>query len=331
MITPQYFELSKVVEKPVFNEYRNAVRDKKTYDYETDTHFKLAKNGIIVKYHKTETKNQIKLYINPSMLLGNTDLFAQWKTSKSNIEKMLHDLDDHIIDYFNYEYKVNDFKVSRFTLVSNILLDSQETSAAYIKILQSIRKVKGFTPKYKNDLLLDEHRFDLVGNTNGIEFSAYDVESVFEQDDNSIIKSKRSKTVYDEGALCLTVKLTSQKAINDYTDETQTVDRIIHLTEHSDDIFLDTLTRIVPFGDYYKKERAIKTIEATINDGRLRSKMLYLLELIPKKKSLYLALKEMSDRHIDEVFDAFVDLNISPVTISKRQNIKHLKSLYSYL
>jgi len=59
--------------------------------------------------------------------------------------------------------------------------------------------------------------------------------------------------------------------------------------------------------------------------------MLKLLELIPKKKSLYLAQKEMNERSIEKVMKMFMELNISPVTISKRQNIDFLKSLYCYL
>jgi len=58
--------------------------------------------------------------------------------------------------------------------------------------------------------------------------------------------------------------------------------------------------------------------------------MLRLIELIPKKKSLHLAIKEMNDRNILRVLSEFAKHDISPVTISKRQKIKKLKSLYTF-
>jgi hypothetical protein len=59
--------------------------------------------------------------------------------------------------------------------------------------------------------------------------------------------------------------------------------------------------------------------------------MLRLLELMPQKKSLYAAQKAMDERNIDKVLKLFAELNVSPVTIRKRQETKYLKNLYSYL
>jgi hypothetical protein len=59
--------------------------------------------------------------------------------------------------------------------------------------------------------------------------------------------------------------------------------------------------------------------------------MLRLLALIPIKKSLQLARKELRDRNVIEILAKFEEINVSPVTISKRHDIKHLKSLYDYL
>ena len=47
--------------------------------------------------------------------------------------------------------------------------------------------------------------------------------------------------------------------------------------------------------------------------------MLKLLELIPKKKSLYHALKELNLRNSNDILLWFAELNVSPITISKRQ------------
>ena len=72
-------------------------------------------------------------------------------------------------------------------------------------------------------------------------------------------------------------------------------------------------------------------VEDNIFKPKHREKMLQLIELVPKKKSLYLAQKEMNDRNIDKIMEMFAEINVSPVTISKRHDIKFLKNLYSYL
>jgi sulfur transfer complex TusBCD TusB component (DsrH family) len=94
---------------------------------------------------------------------------------------------------------------------------------------------------------------------------------------------------------------------------------------------MEIFMRIVPPGDYYKKKDAVKIIEDHVAKKIPREKMLRLIELIPKKKSLYLATKEMEDRNIGKVMQMFAKINVSPVTLSKRHEVKFLKSLYSIL
>lgn len=67
-----------------------------------------------------------------------------------------------------------------------------------------------------------------------------------------------------------------------------------------------------------------------MGDVILRRKMLRLLALVPEKRSLHLAQKAMNCRDIEKVMDMFAKINVSPVIISKRQRIKHLKNLYAY-
>ena len=124
------------------------------------------------------------------------------------------------------------------------------------------------------------------------------------------------------------VRLKKQKSI---TDETVIAKQIKKLAPNSRNIFLDIFTDIVPYGNYYKKKEAVKLIEDNISKQKHREKMLRLIELVPKKKSLYLAQKEMNDRNIDKIMEIFAEINVSPVTISKRQKISSLENLYSYL
>ena len=59
--------------------------------------------------------------------------------------------------------------------------------------------------------------------------------------------------------------------------------------------------------------------------------MLRLVELIPEKKSLYLAQKAMNCRDIEKVMEEFAKINVSPVTISKRHEVKCLENIYTYM
>ena len=94
---------------------------------------------------------------------------------------------------------------------------------------------------------------------------------------------------------------------------------------------METFMRVVPFGDFYKKEEAVEIVRKEVENRKLRFKMLHLLVLIPEKKSLLLAQKALKCRRIEEIMDQFATINLSPVTISKRQDVKHLESLYRFL
>lgn len=55
--------------------------------------------------------------------------------------------------------------------------------------------------------------------------------------------------------------------------------------------------------------------------------MLRLVELIPEKKSLYLAQKAINCRNMERIMKAFTKINVSLVTISKRHGVKYLGSV----
>lgn len=59
--------------------------------------------------------------------------------------------------------------------------------------------------------------------------------------------------------------------------------------------------------------------------------MIRLIALVPEKKSLWLAQKAMGSRDRDEIMEEFAKINLAPVTISKRCDVKHIKSLYTYM
>ena len=55
--------------------------------------------------------------------------------------------------------------------------------------------------------------------------------------------------------------------------------QFIELLEKCQNIFFDVLTRIIPYGDFYKKGKAVDIIQENIRDDRLRRRTLQLVVL----------------------------------------------------
>ena len=204
---------------------------------------------------------------------------------------------------------------------------------AYLKVLRRIGRVKGFSP-VRYECFENVDSFCLEGNSNGIDFIIYDLEGLYERQLNeNNIGRKNFKTAIKEskGTLRAEVWLTKTKTVRIYADKEDMSAQIITLSEKCQDIFLETFVRIIPYGDFYKKGKAEEIIWAEIKDDRLRRRMLWLVALITEKKSLYLAQKAMDCRNMKKVMKAFAKINLSPVTISKRQDVKWLKNIYEFL
>ena len=82
-----------------------------------------------------------------------------------------------------------------------------------------------------------------------------------------------------EGVLRVEIRLSKPKAIRDYTDAVEVGGQIVELSEKCQDIFLDIFTRIIPYGDFYKKGKAVDIIQENIRDDRLRRRTLQLVVL----------------------------------------------------
>lgn len=123
------------------------------------------------------------------------------------------------------------------------------------------------------------------------------------------------------------------KAVNilPYIDGAATSEQIVDMVKNSADIFSDIFFRVVPFGDFYKKKEVIERLYKEVKDKRLRKRTITLVERIPEKRSLWLGQKTISSRRLKDVMGMFTKMDISPVTISKRQDIKKLKNIYRYM
>jgi len=283
----------------------------------------MADKGITVIFRDSQYKKKIRLLVNTCLMLDDSD----------DADKLTRKLDKKIIEYFNDKYQMEDFALSGASLICDIDVCNQKNVAAYIKVLQRIGKVKGFSPA-SYEFLDGVDNFCLSGNSNSTDFLLYDLgAAIISQQRNTDMGRKTLKSVSLQvgSILRAEVRLTKLKAIRAYTGSDSVSGQIVELSQNRQRIFLDTLARVVPYGDFHKKDAAMEIIRREVTDSIMRRRMLRLIDLIPKKKSLLLAQKAMNYREPNRLLIAFAEIGLSPVTISKRDNTTHLPNIYSYL
>lgn len=283
----------------------------------------LAAKGITVIYRDSRYKKKVRLIINVGMVVDDP----------SDTDKLLRKLNKRISEYFDHKYTLDDFTLSGVTLTVDINVGSRENVSDYLKVIKRVGKVKGFSP-VEYECFDSKASFCLSGNSNDTDFLLYDLERVVAGqllNADAGRKQLQSASERTRGVLRAEVRLTKPKAIREYTDATDVASQITKVMKNSTEIFMETFARVVPFGDFYKMDAAVKIIRSEVKDNTMRRRMLRLLALIPEKKSIHLAQKAMNCRNIDEVMKAFAKINLSPVTLSKRHGIKHLDCLYDYI
>lgn len=284
----------------------------------------MAAKGMTVAYRDSQYKKKVKVVINSGWVMD---------YDKTKPDKFLSKIDKRIGEYFDHKYSIDDFSLSGVAFATDIDVDERESVLAYLKVLRRVGEVKGFKPvAYECFENIDSLCWE--GNSNGISLSLYDLEGMCRRrlaEKESTAKKYRGIIKETEGLLRAEVRLMKPKEIRGYTDRVEVGEQIAGLMQNSKDIFLDIFAKIVPFGDFYKKDKAVEIICREIGDSRLRKRMLRLVTLIPEKKSLYQAQKAINYRNMEKMMKSFAKINLSPVTISKRQDVKYLENLYSYL
>ena len=325
MYIQQTFELSLVLDTDKFQQVLNdnyGTTERLDDDESIDR--SLAPKGITITYRDSTYKKKITLFIKPEWVLDDDE---------PDPDKLIRKLEKRVDDYFDHRYRLRDFKISGLSLVSDIDVQDRDRVASYVKVLQRIGRVKGFTPT-RESWINDDLCFSLDGNSNGIDFAIFDLEGLLRKQlsqAESGRKQLKSMIEKSKGLLRAEVQLTEPRAIRSYTDSTDTDDQMAALIENREKVFLDTFMRIVPFGDFLKKDKATEIIRAKVSDDRLRRRMLRLLDLIPEKRSLLPALKALNHRNVEEIIRAFNDIELSPVCISKRSKVKKLDNIYKFM
>lgn len=327
MYINQIFELSMVLDHERFHQVFKHVHSKIGCMKNGEDEYidqSLEEKGITVIYRDSPYKKKIKLIVNIGRLLNGCEFDA---------DKVTRKLNKRIGEYFGFRYKLDDFILSGMRLVMDINVGTHDAVLAYLKVLRRISRVKGFSP-VSYECFENVDSFCLDGNSNGIEFMIYDLEGLYrKQFREGDIGRKRFKELVkeSEGILRTEVWLIKPKAVRAYADTEDVSMQITQLSKECQNIFLNIFMRIIPFGNFYKKNKVEEIIRSQIKDRSLRRRMLRLVALIPEKRSLYLAQKAMNYRNIEKIMGSFEKIDVSPVTISKRQETKYLENIYKYM
>ena len=322
MVISLTFELSMTLDT---DHFQRIFTTKVGYLKELDNEYvdpSLAEKGITVIYRDSRYKKRIRLLVNISLVVADS----------SNTDKLIRKLGKRIDEYFDHKYGLDDFTLSSLTLTQDINVGSRAKVSDYLKVLQRVGKVKGFSP-ISYDCFDEKASFCLSGNSNDTDFLLYDLEAATVgqlRNADAGRKQLQAASMQTKGILRAEVKLTKPKAIREYTNVADTSGQVSKLIKASTDAFLNTFARLVPFGDFYKMDAAVEIVRSEVTDSAMRRKMLRLLSLIPDKKSLHLAQKALNCRDVEKVMESFTKIHLSPVTIAKRHEIKHLDNIYSY-
>lgn len=326
MLLNQIFELTMRVDGKRFQEILSEAdihewnEDKQEY-----TDASSVDKGIVIKYFDYQYKKKVLLTYN-----------LQWKRMNdlTEVDKIVNDLNKFIKDYFRKKYSMKDFKLSAVVLVTDIKMEQRHLVGEYLKVFRRIGRVKNYEVT-EVDHLEKKQYFCLSGKSNGIQFMVYNLETVIKEHLRKLHRDKKmiQDTIKDaRDVLRLEVRLDKSKAVNSYTEANTTTDIMKEMLLKRQNIFMMVLKQIVPHGNFYKKDRTMEILHNEVQDKVLRRKMMRLVTLIPEKKSLHLAQKSMScKRDMGQIMEEFLKINLSPVTLSKRQDVKYFENIYSYI
>uniref|UniRef100_N2A656 Uncharacterized protein n=1 Tax=Eubacterium plexicaudatum ASF492 TaxID=1235802 RepID=N2A656_9FIRM len=132
----QTFELSMVLDRDRFDKVLNRTGYlEETDEWYIDSSF--AVKGILVKYRDSQYKKKVRLIIHPGLIFD---------SAEQDPDRFVRKPDKRIGRYFGDKYRLNDFDLSGMALTVDMDVGSRENAAAYLKVIQRIGRVKGFSP-----------------------------------------------------------------------------------------------------------------------------------------------------------------------------------------
>ncbi len=136
----QSFELTLCIESNEYNKQLDKALRKSRPIEETDYgHMdkSLSKKGIHIAYHGDKKKKKIRLIIIPSLILGG-EIDSLLKPSSDNISGLLNAIEREIASYFNREFALNDFQLTRVVFAADVDVGTPAKASGYIRLLHRL-------------------------------------------------------------------------------------------------------------------------------------------------------------------------------------------------
>jgi len=288
-------------------------------------------SGVVIEYINRK-KKKIRITINPSLLMQHDDSDGLWEPSKENSLSFINKLKDLLDKRFDNEFELDDFSLNELTLTMDVDLEDRDLVKSYIRTLNNMKNVKNYTWLRGIKAYREEYKhlgFILQGNSNGVTFAGHSKALGLSHFENEkacdCIRLRHHKNV-------LRFDIVLEKvAVRRNTKHSKPTAQIIELAKNREKIFVDIFYHIIPMGDYLKLTDAVKVVERRVSDIRLQRKMINYMKLIPTTKSVLSAQQSLGERKIEKIKKEFAMLGLSPITITKRQDVKHLRCLYKII
>lgn len=185
MYINQVFELSIILDNEKFHKILAKVHKRIAYLEENENEYiyhSMAAKGIMVKYRDSQYRKKAIVIANSKPILG---------SDKTNSDQLIQKLIKRMNEYFGSRFQMDDLILSGMRLITNIDVVDHKNVLAYLKALQRIGRVKGYSPT-SYECFDDNASFCLNGNSNDIEFLIYDLEGAITKQFGKYNISKKS-------------------------------------------------------------------------------------------------------------------------------------------
>ena len=280
--------------------------------------------GIIIYLEKTcgdFSCAYIYLRINPSKLLNDRRPYALYSPGRENIVMLCHEI-QNVLDDLPITLDFDSLGLSRMDLCKDCLVDSPEI---YIQLLnKGIHHSKWKEIRYED--YHDQYSFRRANKHTQI--TVYD--KTFQMFERGMI----SEWPEMQKILRIEVALDSKEILNQHRKYVLSAenwtDVLLNIAEFGTDILTATISRLIPYGNYYSMEAAREVIE---NSGYYQNKkesLINFLKMINRSSEINLQQIKYQTNGKNRLID-LATLGINPVTIRARNHIDFLPSIHTLI
>lgn len=315
--------------------YNRATNEYRAFDFGRQCNFcKFEERGIRVVLKKHDKKPYLALIINPQIVLDNGN-YVDLIPSADEFERAYKTADRMVREFLGDKFALDKLTLCRADFSVNVNVGSRENVKTYIKLLNDKTGVrKGYRIVGRKCKKYDKEKGYIIDNKNlGISFSVYDKEAQLKD------IGKPEQAANAKHILRIEYQLKRHGAVKEFAGEEGTnLDKLLRLIYTSHVFIYNMMRSVVMDCTYYTLDRAKSIVKSRIENNKLQQRMLDWLCYASDKHSVQLGQKalvknnsKISPRYINKMVQAFEDIDVNIVTLSRKYNIQEMKSIIKYL